>query len=95
MNYLNQLQTQSKNDITKALISAHSKTGLDIIGSDKFIEIINSLKDKFPYLTVKLLLEIIDNGAMGKYGVTYKFTPQLIGSWIYREKYLKAKTDAI
>ena len=97
MKYLKELKSESKElkTISKALIDALDKTGLEQLKANQYSNIINSLILKFPFTKITLLLEIIDNGSMGKYGISYKFTPQLIGNWIYREKFLKSKTDAL
>jgi len=35
------------------------------------------------------------NGSMGKYGVTYKLTTQVIGNWIYKSREKKINYDSI
>jgi len=35
------------------------------------------------------------NGSMGKYGVTYKLTTQVIGSWIYKSRERKRNIERI
>jgi hypothetical protein len=35
------------------------------------------------------------NGSMGKYGVTYKLTTQVIGSWIYKSRIKKVNYESL
>ena len=34
----------------------------------------------------KIMMQAIKDGSMGKYGVTFKLTTQVIGSWIYKSQ---------
>jgi hypothetical protein len=83
----NQLTTAqfNKKEIAKSLVYAmgrcdSNELNLEDSSTDISIEFINKLN-------IKEILIAIRTGAMGKYGVNYKLTTQVIGSWIY--KYIK------
>jgi transcriptional regulator NrdR family protein len=83
----NQLTTEqfNKQEIAKSLVYAMDRCDshelkLESCSNDIEVEFINKLN-------VNEIKKAIRTGAMGKYGVNYKITTQVVGSWIY--KYIK------
>ncbi len=62
-------------------------TELDIVKSAE------SIYSHFGY-DIKVQKAILD-GSMGKYGVTFKLTTQVIGSWIYKSREKKRPIERI
>jgi hypothetical protein len=54
-----------------------------------FTKIIAEVKSNFSYVQEKEILKAMKNGALGKYGRTYKLSTQEVCFWIY--SYLKEK----
>jgi len=72
----------NKEEITKSLIFAMRRCDsveLDVVSTAKDID--EEFRSK---LYLKEILKGIRCGAMGKYGVNYKITTQVVGSWIYK-----------
>ncbi len=91
-------QTQledNKDEIKKNLIIALQRTGLTNITLDTMDLIHNDIKSHFPKLTFTKFMKIINNGGMGKYGVSYIFSVQTISNWIYKENEMLKRSDAL
>ena len=76
---------KTKTEIAKSLVFAMQRCDYPEINIEKAsIDIHIEFGKK---LNLKDIMTAIRTGAMGKYGVNYKLTTQVVGSWIY--KYIK------
>lgn len=87
------LQVQSENQSLISNLSASIAVAIERVGSEPF-NIENMVKDvvgEFPRMKEETLIKAIRNGALGKYGRTYKMTTQEVCIWI--REYIKEETS--
>ena len=75
----------NKKEIAKSLVYAMGRCDSNELNLEESAKDINIEFAKKLNLTE--IMTAIRTGAMGKYGVNYKLTTQVVGSWIY--KYIK------
>jgi len=51
---------------------------------DKLKEISELIHEHFTDISTVKIINSLDSGAFGKYGVPYKITTNLFGSWVYK-----------
>ncbi len=90
------MESKNQNDmqIKKHLELALYRTGLKC-KSETINEIIIDIKEIFPYKKEKSICDIIDKGGCGMYGISYKFTIQLVLYWINRQIKEDSKIDML
>ena len=54
---------------------------------------LNTLIQAMPTLTTKEIISVTNNAGAGKYGIPFKFSPALIGSWFFKERELRDKRN--
>ena len=84
----------SKEDaiISTAIAKAYERVGIE---SDEknIINTVVFIKDEFSDLKLNQFIEALKNGASGKYGRTYRMSPQEICIWI--REYKKQKNSSM
>lgn len=63
---------------------------------DTELNVIQATKEIYEYFgyDIKMQKAILD-GSMGKYGVTYKLTTQVIGNWIFKSREIKKGVERL
>jgi len=78
-----QTEDNSKELITGELNRAMYRANLDA-NPELLDDIIDDIKIKFPHKSTKFICEVINDGGCGKYGISHRFTIQLVLYWINR-----------
>jgi hypothetical protein len=84
-------QTQNS-ELLASLLLASERVDMELRNYDKTIKDIES---EFSYMPTKEITKAIRNGALGKFGLTYKFNTQIVCYWIREYQKEKNKSKPI
>ena len=75
--------------IKKKLVLALDRTGIIDVENEILNKISFDITQNFKHLDLSFLLEAINEGGLGKYGRSYRFSVQEVCLWIYSKLKIK------